>query len=112
MEELFAYEYRTVETNQSNTGDNRSDGRSINRTGTADISDDQTGAIQSVGTAHFTDWERYCAKHGFDIRTADTGGVRRNDEKTKPKYVRERKQGQKKKKQDEQSQDEGYELKM
>ena len=32
--------------------------------------------------------------------------------KSKPKYVRERKHGQKKKKQDEQSQDNGYEMKM
>lgn len=204
MEELFAYEYGTVETNQSNTGDNRSDGRSINRTDTADISDAQTGAVQSVSTAHLADWERHCAKYGFDIRTADTGVVRRNDEndsqgqpisgtenngrkyevdpifgrgriiesdepferddayrteeyderaesqgshtvetqtemggdwsdiavnglylaadlamiggtdndKPKSKYVRERKHGQKKKKQDEPSQDEGYEMKM
>lgn len=204
MEELFAYEYGAVETNQSNTNDNRADGRSINRTDTADVLDAQTGAVQSVGTAHFTDWKRHCSKYGFDIRTADTGGVRRNDEndsqrqpvsgtenngrkhevdpifgrgrviesdeplerndayrteeykgrvesaglntvetqaemggdwiditansmylaadlamiggtgndKPKPKYVRERKHGQKKKKQDGQSQDESYEMKM
>lgn len=35
-----------------------------------------------------------------------------DNEEFKPKYVRERKYGQKKKKQDEQSQDEGYEMKM
>lgn len=34
------------------------------------------------------------------------------NDKQKPKYVRERKRGQKKNKQDEQSQDEGYEMKM
>ncbi len=204
MKELFAYEYGAVETNQSNTNDNRADGRSINRTDTADVLDAQTGAVQSVGTAHFTDWKRHCSKYGFDIQTADTGGVRRNDEndsqrqpvsgtenngrkhevdpifgrgrviesdeplerndayrteeykgrvesaglntvetqaemggdwiditansmylaadlamiggtgndKPKPKYVRERKHGQKKKKQDGQSQDESYEMKM
>lgn len=204
MEELFAYEYGTVETNQSNTGDNRSDGRSINRTDTADISDAQTRSIQYVGTAHLTDWERHCAEHGFDIRIADTGGIGGNsdkrstvsdvqdrryckersesdkifnrgqviqadrifdesnrqenigddvraesqgydvvetqaemgsgwsdiavnglylaadlalivgtdNDKSKPKYVRERKHGQKKKKQDEQIQDESYEMKM
>lgn len=33
-------------------------------------------------------------------------------EKSKPKYIRERKNGQKKKKQDEESQDAGYEMKM
>lgn len=80
MEELFAYEYGTVETSQSNTGDNRADGRNINRTDTADISNAQTGTVQSVSTAHFTDWERHCSEHGFDIRIADTGGVRRNNE--------------------------------
>ena len=204
MEELFAYEYGTVETNQSNTGDNRADGRSLNRTDTANISDAQTGTIQLVGTAHLTDWERHCAEHGFDIRIADTEGLGENsdrrstvsdvqdrryckewsgsdrifnrgqviqadrifdesnrqenigddvraesqgsdavetqtemgggwsdiavnglylaadlamigstdNEEFKPKYVRERKYGQKKKKQDEQSQDEGYEMKM
>ena len=36
----------------------------------------------------------------------------RDNDKSKPKYVRERKHGQKKKKQDEQCQDEGYEMKM
>lgn len=204
MEELFAYEYRTVKTNQSNTDDNRADGRRFNRADTADISDAQTGTVQSVGAAHFTDWERHCREHGFDIRIADTGNFGRNDEndsqrqpvsstsnngreyevdpifsrgrviesdepferddayrtegyderaesqrsdavesqsemgsgwsdiavnslylaadlaliggtdndKPKPKYVRERKHGQKKKKQDEQSQDGGYEMKM
>lgn len=35
-----------------------------------------------------------------------------DNDKPKPKYVRERKHGQKKKKQDEQSQDGGYEMKM
>lgn len=35
-----------------------------------------------------------------------------DNEKSKPKYVHERKHGQKKKKQDEQSQDESYEMKM
>jgi len=80
MEELFAYEYRAIKTNQSNTNDNRTDGRSINRTDTADILDVETRTVQSVGTAHFTDWECHCAKYGFDIRVADTGGVRRNDE--------------------------------
>ena len=204
MEELFAYEYGTVETNQSNTGDNRADGRSFNRTDTANISDAQTGTIQLVGTAHLTDWERHCAEHGFDIRIADTGRAGQSDrennstklnpdaadrrgqdgldqifrrgqvietdgkldeaiayghlpddertegkrldavetqtemgggwndiavntaylaadlamiegmgnDKPKPKYVCERKHGQKKKKQDEQSQDEGYQMKM
>ena len=204
MKELFAYEYGIVETNQSNTGDNRADHRSLNRTDTADITDAQTGAVQSLGTAHLTDWERHCSEHGFDIRTADTGIFRRNDEndsqrqsvsgtenngrkhevdpifgrgrviesdepferddeyrveehderaesqgseavetqtemgggwsdiavnslylaadlaliggtdndKPKPKYVREQKHGQKKKKQDEQSQDDGYEMKI
>lgn len=205
MEKLFAYEYGTVKTNQSNANDNRADGRSINRTDTADISDAQTGTIQSVSGEYLNYWERHCAEHGFDIRIADTEGVRRNDEndcqrqfvsgtknngrkhevdsifgrgrviesdeplerddayrteeydertkgqrsdavetqtemgggwsdiavnslylaadlamigvttandKPTPKYVRERKHGQKKKKQDEQSQDGGYEMKM
>lgn len=204
MEELFAYEYGAVKTDQSNTNDNRTDGRRFDRTDTADVLDVETRTVQSVGTAHFTDWERHCAKYGFDIRTADTGGVRRNDEndsqrqpvsgtenngrkheddpifsrgriiesdeplerddpyrvgeyegraestglnavetqaemgddwlditanslylaadlamiggndndKHNPKYVRERKHGQKKKKQDGQSQDESYEMKM
>lgn len=35
-----------------------------------------------------------------------------DNEKSKPKYVREQKHGQKKKKQDEPSQDDGYEMKM
>ena len=204
MEELFAYEYNQIKTNKSDTTSNTGHGRSINRTDSTDVLDAQTGAVQSAGTAHLTDWGSHCRKHGFDIRTADTGMVGQSDrgnaptecnpnaenrrgedgldqifsrgqvieadgeldkttahgylpdderteserldtveaetemgggwsdiavnslylaadlamiggtdnDKPKPKYVRERKHGQKKKKQDEQSQDEGYAMKM
>ncbi len=204
MEELFAYGYEKFKTNQSTTTGDAGDGRILDRSNPADVSDAQAGAIQSAGAAHFTDWERHCAEHGFDIRVTDTRGAgqfnRGNDStelnsdatdrrgryeldqvfrrgqvieadgqfaennpfraagdderaksagldavetktemgggwsdiavnglylttylamigdtgngKSKPKYVRERKHGQKKKKQDEQSQDDGYEIKM
>lgn len=44
------------------------------------------------------------------VDLAMIGGT--DNDKPKPKYVRELKHGQKKKKQDEQSQDNGYEMKM
>lgn len=75
MEELFAYEYRAVKTNQPNTNDNRADGRSFDRTDTANLPDAQARAIQSIGGAYLTDWERHCAEHGFDIQATDTRGL-------------------------------------
>ena len=204
MEELFAYGHEQFKTDKSDTAINKGYGRSFDRANSADVLDAQTRAVQSSGTAHLADWECHCAKHGFDIRVADAGDVRRNDENDsqrqlvsgtenngrkhevnpifgrgrviesdeplerddayraegydervesqgsdavetqtemgsgwgdiavnslylaadlaliggtgndnpKPKYVRERKHGQKKKKQDKQRQDEGYEMKM
>lgn len=77
MEELFAYEYSTVKTNQSNTSHNRTDGISLDRADTTAISDAQAGAVQSVGGEHLNDWERHCREHGFDIRIADASGLER-----------------------------------
>lgn len=79
MEELFAYEYGAVKTDQSNTNDNRADGRRFDRTDTADILDVETRTVQSVGTAHFTDWKRHCAKDGFDIRVANASGFEQSN---------------------------------
>ncbi len=73
MEELFAYEYGAVKTNQQNTNDNRSDGRSFDRADTANLPDAQARAIQSIGGAYLTDWKRHCAEHGFDIQATNAG---------------------------------------
>lgn len=77
MEELFAYEYSTVKTNQSNTSHNRTDGISLDRADTTAISDAQAEAVQSVGGEHLNDWERHCREHGFDIRIANASGLER-----------------------------------
>ena len=74
MEELFAYEYGAVKTNQPNTNDNRADCRSFDRADTANLPDAQARAIQSIDGAYLTDWERHCAEHGFDIQATDTRG--------------------------------------
>ena len=79
MEELFAYEYSTVKTNQSNTSHNRTDGISLDRADTTAIPDAQAGAVQSVGGEHLDDWERHCREHGFDIRTSDASGFEGSD---------------------------------
>lgn len=73
MEELFAYEYGAVKTDQPNTNDNREDGRCFDRTDTANLPDAQARAIQSIGGPYLTDWERHCAEHGFDIQATDAG---------------------------------------
>lgn len=75
MEELFAYEYGAVKTNQPNTNDNRADGRRFDRADTANLPDAQARAIQSISGAYLTDWERHCAEHGFDIQATDTRGL-------------------------------------
>ena len=80
MEELFAYEYNPIKTNESDTTSNTGHSRSLNRTDSADVLDAQTGTVQSAGTAHLIDWGSHCKKHGFDIRIADTGIFDRNDE--------------------------------
>ena len=84
MEELFAYEYGTAKTNQSNTNDNRADGEFFNRTATASISHLNAGAVQQYSGVLYGDWERHCRKHGFDIRIADAGGLARNSDERSP----------------------------
>lgn len=78
MEELFAYEYGTVKTNQSNTNDNRADSKCPDRTDTASVSSLNAGAVQQCSGVLYDDWELHCRKHGFDIRIADAGGLRGN----------------------------------
>ena len=80
MEELFAYEYGAVKTDQPNTNDNREDGRCFDRTDTANLPDAQARAIQSIGGAYITDWERHCAEHGFDIQAANARGLEEYNE--------------------------------
>lgn len=81
MEELFAYEYGTVKTNQSNTNDNRAYGRYFDRTATVSVPGLNAGTVQQCGGVLYDDWERHCRKHGFDIRIADARGVGENPDK-------------------------------
>lgn len=80
MEELFAYEYGTVKTNQSNTNDNRADGRCFDRTATVSVFSPNAGTVQQYSGVFYDNWKRHCAKHGFDIQIADARILRRNDE--------------------------------
>lgn len=80
MEELFAYEYGTVKTNQSNTNDNRADGIVIDRTATVSVPGINAGTVQQYSGILYDTWERHCRKHGFDIRIANAGILGRNDE--------------------------------
>lgn len=80
MEELFAYEYETIKTDQPNTNDNRADGRSLDRTDTVSVSDLNAGTVQQYSGVLYNNWKQHCAKHGFDIQTADAKVFRRNDE--------------------------------
>ena len=80
MEELFAYGYEQFKTDKSDTAIDKGYGRSIDRTDTADVLDAETRTVQPSGEAHYTDWECYCKKHGFDIQIANTGILGRNDD--------------------------------
>lgn len=80
MEELFAYEYGTVKTNQSNTNDNRADSIFLDRTATVSVPGLNAGTVQQYSGILYDTWKRHCAKHGFDIRIADAGILGRNDE--------------------------------
>lgn len=79
MEELFAYEYGTVKTDQQNRTDNRADSSCLDRTGTANLSSAQAGTVQFNSPDNIGDWTSHCAKYGFDIRAADTSGFERPD---------------------------------
>lgn len=79
MEELFAYEYGTAQTNQQNRADYRADGICLDGTDTADLSPAQAGAVQFNSPDDIGDWTSHCAKYGFDIRAADTSGFERPD---------------------------------
>ena len=81
MDGLFTYGYERFKTNQSNTIYNTEHSKRLDRADSADIFDAQAGTVQSAGTAPLTDWECHCAEHGFDIRVANAGIFRRNDEK-------------------------------
>ncbi len=65
MEELFAYEYGTVKTDQSNTNDNRADGIVIDRTATVSVSGLNAGTVQQYSGILYDDWKRHCRKHGL-----------------------------------------------
>lgn len=80
MEALFAYEYGTVKTNQSNTNDNRADGRCFDRTVTVSVPGPNAGTVQQYSGVFYDNWKRHCAKYGFDIRIADARILGRNDE--------------------------------
>lgn len=80
MEELFAYEYGTVKTNQPNTNNNRADGRCFDRTATVSVPGLNAGTVQQYSGILYDTWKRHCRKHGFDIRIADARILRRNDE--------------------------------
>ena len=80
MEELFAYEYGAVKTDQQNRTDNRADSSCLDRTNTTDLSSAQARTVQFNSKDDIGDWTSHCAKYGFDIRATDTGILRRNDE--------------------------------
>ena len=77
MEELFAYEYGTVKTDQQNRTDYQADSSCLDRTNTADLSSAQAGTVQFNSKDDIGDWTSHCAKYGFDIRAADTSGFER-----------------------------------
>lgn len=79
MEELFAYEYGAVKTDQQNRTDYRADSSCLDRTDTTDLSSAQAGTVQFNSADDISDWTSHCAKYGFDIRAADTSGFERPD---------------------------------
>ena len=74
MEELFAYEYGAVKTDQQNRTDNRADSSRLDRTDTTDVSSAQAGTVQFNSPDDNSNWTSHCAKYGFDIQVADTSG--------------------------------------
>ena len=79
MEELFAYEYGAVKTDQQNRTDNRADSSSLDRADTTYLSSAQAGTVQLNSPDDIGDWTIHCAKYEFDIRAADTSGFERPD---------------------------------
>lgn len=81
MEELFAYEYGTVKTNQSNTNDNRADGGCFDRTVTVSVPGINAGTVQQYSGVLYDAWRLHCKKHGFDIKATNAGGAGENPNK-------------------------------
>lgn len=81
MEELFAYEYGTVKTNQSNTNDNRADGGCFDRTVTVSVPGINAGTVQQYSGVLYDAWRLHCRKHGFDIKATNAGGAGENPNK-------------------------------
>lgn len=79
MEELFAYEYGAVKTDQQNRTDNPADSSCLDRTNTANLSSAQAETVQFNSPDNIGDWTSHCAKYGFDIRAADTPGFEQPD---------------------------------
>ncbi len=79
MEELFAYEYGAVKTDQQNITNNRADSSWLDRIDKADLSSAQAGTVQFNSPDDIGDWTSHCAKYGFNIRVTDTSGFERPD---------------------------------
>lgn len=75
MEELFAYEYKHFETEQSNTTDNRRNGRHPDRTDATEIFGSDGGSVQQNSGILLDSWIEHCKKHGFDIQSCDLSGL-------------------------------------
>ena len=75
MEELFAYEYKRFETEQSNTTDNRRNGGRFDRTDTAEIFGSNGGSVQQNSGVLLDSWIEHCKKHGFDVKSCDLSGL-------------------------------------
>lgn len=79
MEELFAYGYRSIETEKPNTDTHGENRRRADNTHEADLRGAPTGANESAGTNDERHWEIHCQKHGFTVRAADAGQFGRDD---------------------------------
>ena len=77
MEDLYGL--KPITTKKSNTENNRPNSECVDGTDSTKVSDVETGAVQPAGRAYLNDWERHCAKYGFDSEATLAGGLGESD---------------------------------
>ena len=77
MEDLYGL--KAVATNESNTDNNRPNSECADGTDPTKVSDAEARAVQPTGGAYLDDWQRHCAKYGFDSKAAHAGGLGGSD---------------------------------
>lgn len=77
MEDIYGL--KAIATDKPNTNNYGQDRGCADRADSAQILDAETGTVQSSSGAYIDDWQRHCAKYGFDCGIANSGELGKFD---------------------------------